>query len=394
MEKKLLIINIGSGSKKYALYEGDLELAVVHMEKESEGLIATIRIGDNEEKVVITQEQYSSSVAYVLELISSKNLVSSSSDISGIGLRIVAPGSYFLANKIIDAEYLDQLSISEAEAPLHIQPVIEEIKKIKEYLPSVPLVGISDSLFHATMPELSRSYSLPHDIAEKYGIYRYGYHGISAHSVLRKLESKEALPSRIIICHLGSGISITAVKDGKSVDTSMGFSPLEGIIMGTRIGNIDAGAVIYLAQKSGMSLSDLETFFNTKCGLLGLSGRTNDVRELIELEKGGDQGAKLALDSLSYQVKKYIGSYTAILGGLDLLVFTATIGERSHIIRHRVCQDMEALGIIIDESKNQATVSIDGVISGDSSKVKVVVVTTNELKEIAKETSEVILPAS
>jgi len=206
-------------------------------------------------------------------------------------------------------------------------------------------------------------------------------------SVLRKFKEQMTLPGKIIICHLGSGSTITAVKDGKSFDTSMGFTPLEGMVMGTRIGTIDAGAVLYLLEKSGMSPLELEEFFNKKCGLLGLSGKTNDVRELIELEKKGDEGAKLALDSFAIQVKKYIGAYSAEMGGLDALIFTATIGERSWIMRDRICAGLENMGIVLDEAINKETVSKPGFIHQEGSKVKIAVTPTDEMGEIAQETS-------
>ncbi len=389
MEKKYLIINPGSASQKYALYEGELELMRVHMEKTEDGLVANIKSNSIEEKVVISAEQYASSVKYFLDLLVSRGLISSYSDINAVGLRVVAPGQYFLSNKIIDSEYLSQLDKAKEIAPLHIKPEIYEIKQIREVLPEISIVGVSDSLFHSTMPDLARHYGLPGDVAEKYGVYRYGYHGISTHSVLRKIKSMGSVPARVIICHLGGGISITAVKNGQCVDTSMGFTPLEGVVMATRIGNIDAGVVTYLAQKLDLSPDKLGTFFNEKCGLLGLSGKTGDVRELIDLEKKGELNAKLALGVFVYQIKKYIGSYVAILGGLDLLVFTATIGERSFVMRSRICEGMGSLGIVIDETKNIVTVSADGFISRDSSGVRVVVIATDEMGEMAKEILEV-----
>lgn len=386
MGEKRLIINTGSASKKYALFDGEAELFRMHMETEGGNLVAGFKFGNGgEEKETISKEQYDSSIAYVLDLLVARKLIGGYADIAAVGLRIVAPGAYFLSNRGIDAEYLSELDRAKEEAPLHIGPVISEIEQLRRVMPEVKMAGISDSSFHSTMPDVARVYGLPRGDAEKYGIYRYGYHGISARSVLRKLGTMGGVPPRVIICHLGGGVSITAVKDGKSADTSMGFSPSEGVIMPTRVGNIDPGAVAYLAQKLGLGLGELESFFNTKCGLLGISGRSDDIRELLELEKQGDTNARLALDAFAYQVKKYIGSYFAVLGGMDLLVFTATIGERSFVMRSRICKGLEALGAVIDEEKNAAAVSADGFINSDSSAARIAVVAIDEMKEIAEE---------
>ena len=391
MDKKYLVVNTGSASKKYALYSGEVELFKVHFEREGGGFVATLKIGVAEEKMTVSPADYDNSIDFVLGLLKSKELVANKNEIAAVGVRIVAPGAYFLANKILDQEFLDKLERAREEAPLHINPVIAEIGHLKKALPETAVFGVSDSAFHATMPEHSRRYSLPEKEASKFGIYRYGYHGISMRSVLSKIEKTPgSTPSKVIICHLGGGSTITAVKDGKSIDTSMGFTPLEGLPMGTRIGNIDAGAVIYLAQKLEMSLNELEDYLNSKCGLLGLSGKTPDVRELIELEKNGDKEAALALEAFAYNVKKYIGAYFAALGGLDLLVFTATIGERSFIMRSRICDGLQSLGMILDPDKNNKTVSTDGFIHGDKSPVKIAVIVTDEMKEIAKEISAMV----
>lgn len=388
MDKKYLIVNTGSASKKYALYAGGKEICKAHFEKEGGKFIVTFLFGRLKEKKVIKESSYRSALNFLLELLLVKKIIRSKSDIRAVGLRVVAPGNYFLENRLVDKKYLDKLKASEQEAPLHIHPIIAEVRQLKKILPSVPVVGVSDSVFHSTMPQQSKLYNLPERVAAKYGMYRYGYHGISMQSVLRKVKKiLGTLPARMIICHLGGGSSIAAVKNGKSIDTSMGFTPLEGVPMGTRIGNIDAGAVIYLAEKFGLSLRQLETFFNSKCGLLGLSGKTSDIRQLIELEKSGDKKAKLALDTFVYSIKKYIGAYAAALNGLDLLVFTATIGERSWIMRGKICNELDVFGINIDLKKNRKVVSADGLISKSNAPVKIAVITTDEMGEIAKEVS-------
>jgi len=391
-----LIVNTGSSSKKYALYTEGKELFKLHFEHENGDIAATTKIGEKSHKTVVSQAQYESSLKYLLEVLLSNKVISDKGEITAIGVRIVAPGNYFLENRIIDEKYIVKLQEARQQAPLHLEPITSEIEKIKSVLPGIPMMGISDSAFHSDLSPQARLYNLPDSMAAKFGIYRFGYHGIAAQSVVNKLKILlGSVPPRTILCHLGSGSSIHAVKDGKSFDTSMGFTPLEGVTMGTRIGNIDAGAVLYLLQKSGMSPTELENYFNTECGLLGLSGKTPDIRELIELEKSGNAGAKTALDAFIYSVRKYIGAYAAAMNGLDLLVFTATIGERSSIIRERICRGLTGLGVVIDNEQNDQTISRDGLIHKEKeSSVKVAVTVTDEMGQMAKETVALCDPAT
>lgn len=389
--KKYLIINTGSASKKYALFHDEEELLRLHFEAEAGGIIATATTKSGDEKLLVTPEQYKLSIAYLLEYLKQKQLIADTAEIDGIGVRIVSPGNYFLVNKVIDDDFVRKLGEARQEAPLHITPIIEELEHLKAALPNVPMAGISDSAFHADMPSNARLYSLPRATAEQYQLYRYGYHGISCRSVLSKLQLMlGSIPPRVIICHLGNGSSITAVKYGQSFDTSMGFTPLEGLPMGTRIGNIDAGAVIYLTQKMNISPADLESFFNHQCGLLGLSGITGDVRELLEHEKAGDKNAASGLENFVYHIQKTIGAYTAVLGGLDILVFTATIGERSLIMRSRICEGLAGMGISLDAAKNLQTICMDALIQTDGAKTQIAVITSGEMSELAKETHSLL----
>ena len=350
MEKKYLVINIGSASKKCGLY-GPSELFGVHMEKTSASYIGTIKVGDDKQEIQITETDYADVGAYVVRLAGEKNIVQIS-DIIKIGLRIVAPGAFFQGDKLMDDVYIAKLTKAQEMAPLHITPVLEELNKIKSWAGDVPLWAISDSAFYKDMPAEAKLYGLPKELAEKHGIYRYGYHGISMSSVLGKVkELRGGVPEKMIICHLGGGTSITALKNGQPIDTSMGFTPLEGVPMGSRVGNIDAAAVLYLLKKDGMDASALEEILYKKSGLLGLSGQTPFVKELIDLEKAGDASAGEALIVFTRAVKKYIGAYSALLGGLDLLVFTATIGERSDYIRAKICSGLEYLGVTPDGPK-------------------------------------------
>ncbi|MDD4989040.1 MAG: acetate/propionate family kinase [Candidatus Pacebacteria bacterium] len=390
-EKKYLVLDPGSASKKCALYVDATEVFKIHLEKENGKFIGETTTKAGKEKISLTEREYRSAFVYILDLLKKNKFIEKNEDISGVGLRIVAPGKYFLEDRIVDAKFIKNLETAQKEAPLHVTEALLEIKEIQAILPSVVIAGISDSAWNSTMNEVAKHYSLPIDLAEKYGIYRFGYHGISMQSVVSKIKLiTDTIPSRVIICHLGSGSSIVAVKDGKCFDTSMGFTPLEGVPMATRIGNIDAGAILYLLKKTKMKPDELGELLNSKCGLLGLSGTSSDTRELITLSERGDEKAKLALESFVYGVKKYIGEYIAVLGGIDMLVFTATIGERSSIMREKICEGLQNLGIVLDKAKNDTTVSTDTFIQNSTSKVKIAVICTEELKEIAGETAKLI----
>lgn len=358
VEKKYLVINIGSASKKCGLY-GEAELCGVHMEKTSAGYIGTVTVGDDKQDVQVTEADYGDVGAYVMRLAGEKN-IAQINDVAKIGMRIVAPGVFFQEDKIIDDIYVAKLTEAQEMAPLHITPVLEELNKIKSWAGDIPLYAISDSAFYKDMPVEAKLYGLPKELAEKYGIYRYGYHGISMSSVLSSVQKLQvSVPDKMVICHLGSGTSITALKNGQPIDTSMGFTPLEGVPMGSRVGNIDAAAVLYLLKKSGMDASALESMLYMESGLLGLSGKTQFVKELIELEKDGDVLAGQALTVFTRAIRKYIGAYSALLGGLDLIVFTATIGERSEYMRAKITAGLEYLNaqilvVPIDEMAEMA----------------------------------------
>lgn len=387
----ILAVNTGSASRKYALYENGEEVFRAHLEREDGKYVAGFRFAGNEEKNDITEADYKDAVNFILEKAEELKIIKDRKEIERAGVRVVAPGEYFYSHPRIDEEYLHKLKEAEEIAPLHITPVLEELDVLMDALPETIFVSVSDGEFHSTIPEASYAYAIPRDIADKYGIRRFGYHGISARSVLREAEKlMGSLPEKIIVCHLGSGASITAVKDGKSFDTTMGLTPLEGLVMGTRVGDIDAGALIYLGEKLGLVYEELGDYLNRQCGLLALSGKTADVRELLELESKGDEGAKLALNVFVYRIKKYIGAFAAGMGGVDALIFTATIGERSHIMRGRIIDGLEVLGLRIDEVKNMATVSQRGFID-DERGARIAIIPTDELGEIAKAAEDAIL---
>jgi len=388
---KYLIVNNGSASKKYAFYDGDKKIYSAHFEVENGGQIVTETIGNSPIKKSITQKDFVKAVEYVIDSLIVNKIVKSKKDISTVGIRIVAPGNYFLQNKIIDNEYLKMAKATLEKVPLHLGPALEEIVKIKKALGNKQkIVGVSDSAFHSTIPEYARLYAIPIKDSRRLNLYRFGYHGISVQSVVSKAKATlGSLPEKVVICHLGGGASVTAVKNGQSIDTSMGFTPLEGLVMATRVGDIDAGAVLYLAEKLKKNYKQLEQYFNNECGLLGLSGGKNSgVRELVEAEIKGDADSALVLKIYANRLKQYIGRMSVVLGGIDLLIFAGTVGERSFVMRGKVCDGLQFLGIDLDADVNNKSEGIDVEISKAGSKTKVLVVKTDEMVEIAKVTSE------
>lgn len=385
MEKKYLAVNNGSSSKKYALYVERDEICRLNLEK-SEGKFVfswggIAGVGRSE----ISEENYRDGVGFVLSFLLERKFIKDKSEIFSIGLRVVAPGQFFVQNKIIDLEYEIRLKEVSERAPLHTGPIIAEIRSLKLHLEGVPIYAVSDSAFHNTLDEVAREYSLPKEVSKQYDFRRFGYHGISMMSAVDKLSTQNALKEKTIICHLGSGSSITALKGGKSFDTSMGFTPLEGLPMGTRIGDVDPGMILELARKLNLSIDDLENYLNKECGLKGLSGGTADVKSLLRLQAEGDESAKFALDYFIYKIAKYIGSYCVALGGLDSLVFTGAIGERSPVIRLRILEKLEFLGVRVGQDKNAENYGEDMKISDDDSKFEVWVLTANEMRQIALE---------
>lgn len=391
MEKKYLIINTGSASKKYAFYIGEKKVYTAHFEMEGDSLIVTETIDSGSEKKVIEKDHYADAVGFIANSLIEKKIIEKKEDIDLVGIRIVAPGEYFLSNKLIDDEYLAMAEAALQKVPLHLGPALAEIKNVRKILgDKMAIAGVSDTTFHATIPECSRFYAIPIKDSRDLGLCRFGYHGISVQSVTSKAaETLGGLPEKVIVCHLGGGASVTAVKNGESIDTSMGFTPLEGLVMATRIGDIDAGAVLYLSEKLGKDIKELEYYFNNQCGLLGLSGKSSDIRELIELEKNGDLDSTLALKVYVTRIKQYIGRMAAILGGVDLLILAGTVGERSFIMRERICENLEFLGIELDKEINNASNGIDVELSKAGSKAKILVIKTDEMEEIAKITNNI-----
>lgn len=309
------------------------------------------------------------------------------SGIDAIGHRIVHGGRRFCEPIRVDKAVLKALSELEPLAPLHNPMGVALIRAVLEFLPGIPNVACFDTAFHQTLPERAWRYALPRDLTDRLGLRRYGFHGLSHQYISTKLlgvMEREPAGTRLIVCHLGNGASVCALRDGRSIDTSMGFTPLEGLTMGTRCGDIDPGLLLYLQREEGMSLDTLSEMLNHQSGLLGLSGRSADVREL---ESAGetDSASRAALDHFAYRVRKYIGAYAAALGGLDAVAFTGGIGEHSPAMRARICQGLSFLGMELDLERNQAAAGLTPArVSTESSSASIWVIPTEEERQIAR----------
>lgn len=313
-------------------------------------------------------------------------------DIEAVGHRVVHGAEEFVCSQLITDKVVDQLEKCSVFAPLHNPANILGIKAVSAVLPNVPQVGVFDTAFHQTMPAYAYMYGLPYEYYEKYGVRRYGFHGTSHKYISAKGARFAGLDlnySKIITCHLGNGSSIAAVVNGKSIDTTMGFTPLEGLIMGTRCGSIDPEVVTYLQEKEGLSAAEMSKVMNKKSGFLGLSCVSSDARDLDEAANGGNPKAKLTLKKLTYEITKYIGAYTAAMNGVDLIVFTGGIGENNSRLRRRVCENLTYLGVKFDYDANVVR-GVDTMITLPDSKVKVALITTNEELMIARDTMNIV----
>jgi acetate kinase len=394
----VLVINCGSSSLKYQLINMDDESVL------AKGLVERIGIEGSvlkhqkagQDKVVIKEvmKNHKDAINFVLKaLVDPKHgAVKSLKEVDAVGHRVVHGGEKFANSVLINDDVIKAINECISLAPLHNPPNIIGIEACKELLPDVPMVGVFDTAFHQTMPPVSYIYPLPYELYKELGVRRYGFHGTSHKYVSQRAEEllgRSLKGINLITCHLGNGASVTAIKDGKSFDTSMGMTPLEGLVMGTRCGNIDPAIVTFLMNKKNMTTDQIDNLMNKKSGVLGISGVSSDFRDIESAASKGNKRAQLALDKFVYMVKRYIGSYTAIMGGLDVLVFTAGLGENSAPERLHICKGLEFLGIDIDENKNNIH-GKEAEISKDGSKVKIFVVPTNEELMIARDTKELV----
>ena len=383
-ESLVLVVNPGSASRKYALYAGENVKATINFEFVDGAVVAKVEHDGQVNKINYEDPDLSDVSKYVASLLISNNILSEQEKIDAIGIRIVAPSNRFMHDELLTAEVESALEAVQQKAPLHVTTALAEIKHLKDHFGGTPIVTISDSAFHSTKPQWALSYGIDTDLAEKNEIMRYGFHGISVGSVVSKMRNTNILAPKMVVCHLGSGSSLSAVVDGKSVENTMGYSPLEGLMMATRTGNIDVSAALAIKRALELTDEELESYLNKKSGLLGVSGSSNDIRQLLASEEQGDDRAALALKLFVYRIQQSIGQMVASMGGIDVLVFTATIGERSAPIRGRVMEGLEYLGLIGDKELNKATFEPKEATNiGTSESKPVLVISTDESQEIA-----------
>ena len=397
----ILVLNCGSSSLKYQLL--DMKNDEVY-DLLAKGLVERIGMetgclkhqATGKENFVkeMPIENHTVGIKAVLEALLDKEhgVLETLEDIEAVGHRVVHGAEEFVCSQLITDEVISQLEKCSVFAPLHNPANILGIRAVSEVLPEVPQVGVFDTAFHQTMPAYAYMYGLPYEYYEKYGIRRYGFHGTSHKYVSAKGAKFAGLDpenSKVITCHLGNGSSIAAVVNGKSIDTTMGFTPLEGLIMGTRSGSVDPEVVTYIQEKEGLSAAEMSKILNKKSGFLGLSCVSSDARDLDNAANEGDPKAKLVLKKLTYEITKYIGAYAAAMNGVDLIVFTGGIGENNSRLRRRVCENLTYLGVKFDYDANVVR-GVDTIITLPDSKVKVALITTNEELMIARDTMNIV----
>lgn len=393
---KVLVLNCGSSSVKYQFIDTEKKLALAKGLVDRIGMAGAVlshqRYDGDQIKISGEILDHQIAIEYVLAVLLSKNhgVIDDKKDIEAVGHRVVHGGETFSGSVLITDEVIKALQDNIELAPLHNPPNIKGIQAATRILPGTPQVGVFDTAFHSHMPPKAYLYGIPYELYRKYKIRRYGFHGTSHLYVSKKaaeLMGRKYEDLKIITAHLGNGCSMTAVDRGVSVDTTMGFTPLEGLLMGTRSGDLDPQVILYVMGKEGLSLNEAATMLNKHSGLIGISGESSDMREILAAVKDQHQRAKHAFDIFCYRIKKYVGAYAAAMGGVDALVFTGGIGENSFEVREEVCKDMEFMGIHLDKLRNQ---NKEELISTDSSKVKVFRIPTNEELVIAMDTAEIV----
>ena len=396
---KTLVLNCGSSSIKYKLFD------MTSGEVMAQGGIEKVGLPDsflkftdkNGEKVILEKSipDHTVGIAFILDTLTDAKhgCLKNFKDIDAVGHRVVHGGEKFAASERITPELIGKVKECIELAPLHNPANLKGIEAIEKIMPGTPQVAVFDTAFHQTMPDYAYFYALPYRLYKDYGVRRYGFHGTSHRYVSRRACEILGVPyeqQRIITAHIGNGASITAIKGGKSVDTSMGMTPTEGLMMGTRCGDVDAGALPFIMHKEGLDADGLANLLNKQSGVAGLSGVSSDMRDIEAAIEAGNKRAALALAIYDYRIKKYIGAYAAAMGGLDILIFTAGVGENQASTRAAVCKDMEFLGIEFDEEKNRGVRGCEMVLSKPNSRVKVLVVPTDEEYMIASDTREIL----
>ena len=396
---KILVLNCGSSSIKYALYNMDDKSVMTSGGAERvglEGAFVKVKMPDGTKKQIMHDiPEHTEGVKFIFSLLTDPEIgvIKSLDEIDAVGHRMVHGGEKFNKSVVINDEVLKTFKECIDLAPLHNPANLKGVEAVSELMPGLPQVGVFDTAFHQTMPAHSYLYAIPYDLYKQYGVRRYGFHGTSHRYVSQrvcdflgvKYEDK-----KIITCHIGNGGSIAAVENGRCVDTSMGLTPLEGLMMGTRSGDIDAGAVTFLQKKLGLDADGMSDLLNKKSGILGVTGISSDMREIEDAIEHGNERAKMGLDMYNYRIKKYIGAYAAAMGGCDIIVFTAGVGENQYSTREAACEGLEYMGVKLDVEKNKGIRGEEAVISTPDSKVTVCVIPTDEELMIATDTMNLL----
>jgi len=395
---KILVLNCGSSSIKYQLLDMEHETLLAKGLLERIGLEDSVlthqATGREKYREVSPVKDHTAGVKKVLDILfdAEQGVIRDASEIAAVGHRVVHAGEEFSGSVLITPQVKTALRRCVDLAPLHNPPNLLGIDAAEKALPGTPQVGVFDTAFHQTMPKKAYLYALPYELYKKYGVRRYGFHGTSHRYVAQRaaeLLNRPLADLRLITCHLGNGCSTTAIAGGKVVDTSMGMTPLEGLVMGTRSGDVDPAILPWVMRQEGLGPDGIDSLINKKSGLLGVSGISNDMREVEEAAQAGNERAQLAYDMFAYRLRKYIGAYAAAMDGVDAVVFTAGIGENSASVRSAVCQGLGFLGIAIDEEKNNSKEK-EKDIASPAAKVRVLVIPTNEELVIARDTAEIV----
>ena len=398
---KILVLNCGSSSIKYKLYDMEDESVLAQGGVERIGLdeaFLKLTLPNGEKKMLMhDMPDHKEGVNFVFQTLLSPEYgaIKSLDEIDAVGHRIVQGGDLFEKSCLVDQKVEDGIESLCDLAPVHNAGHLKGIRAVDHLMPTVPQVTVFDNAFHSTMPDYAFLYAIPYDLYEKYHVRRYGFHGTSHRYVSHRMAEilgKDIKDLKIITCHIGNGASVAAIKDGKVMDTSMGLTPLAGVMMGSRSGDIDASAVTYIMDKLGLKPQEMADFLNKKSGVLGITGISSDMRDVENAAKEGNERAILALKMYSYRIKKYIGAYAAAMGGVDAIVWTAGVGENQISMREDSCAGLEFLGIKIDKAKNNVR-GQEAEISTDDSRVKVWVIPTDEEIVIARDTQELVLAA-
>ena len=395
---KILVLNCGSSSIKYKLFDMDSKEVIAQGGIEKIGLKGSFLkfTLPNGEKKILEKDipEHTVGVEFILHTLTDPEYgaIKSLDEINAVGHRMVHGGERFSKSVLLDKEVLEAFTACNDLAPLHNPANLKGVDAISAILPNIPQVGVFDTAFHQTMPDYAHLYAVPYELYEKYGVRRYGFHGTSHRYVSQRVcEYLGVKPEglKLITCHIGNGGSIAAIKDGKCIDTTMGLTPLEGLMMGTRSGDIDAGAVTFIMDKEGLNTTGISNLLNKKSGVLGVSGVSSDMRELEAAVAEGNPKAILAEKMYFYRIKKYIGAYAAALGGVDVILFTGGVGENQASCRAGVCKGLEFMGVKLDAEKNKVR-GEEAIISAADSKVKVVVIPTDEELLIASDTMDIV----